>query len=118
MISSPASFSVALLQYNGGNMTSNKLLMPMRKLLDAANETVTSESTAQWTPSWYDLVKNIPLYGSPGETQSTRASRFIPRRAMKDTQLLARTFEAIMTPDCLSGVCIPFMRLLLKSGMS
>jgi FAD/FMN-containing dehydrogenase len=107
--SSPISFSVALMQYNGGNKSSDTLLMPMQEILRAANTTVSSQFTAQWTPSWYDLVKNIPLYGSTGAAHSTRASRFIPRRAMKDTQLLARTLESIMDPDSLSGVCITFL---------
>jgi FAD/FMN-containing dehydrogenase len=116
--SSPISFSVALMQYNGGNKSSDTLLMPMQEILRAANTTVSSQFTAQWTPSWYDLVKNIPLYGSTGAAHSTRASRFIPRRAMKDTQLLARTLESIMAPDSLSGVCITLLWILRKSRVT
>ncbi|CAG8897608.1 unnamed protein product [Penicillium egyptiacum] len=101
--SSPMSFNVALLQYNAGNKTSDTLLIPMRKLLSAANATVSANFTEQWASSWYDLVKNIPLYGSTGKVHSTRSSRFIPRRAMKDTESLAKALEAIMAPDSLSG---------------
>ncbi|KAJ5681032.1 hypothetical protein N7536_012171 [Penicillium majusculum] len=103
MSSSPMSFTVALLQYNTGNKTSDTLLRPMRKILKEANATASSQFTKQWAPSWYDLVKDIPLYGGTGKVHSTRSSRFIPRRAMKDTQLLARTLDAIMAPDALSG---------------
>ncbi|KAJ5593364.1 hypothetical protein N7537_010268 [Penicillium hordei] len=107
--SSPMSFNVALLQYNTGNKTSDTLLAPMRKILREASATASSQFTKQWASSWYDLVKNIPLYGSTGKVHSTRSSRFIPRREMKDTQSLAKALDAIMAPDSLSrrGVSDP-----------
>jgi FAD/FMN-containing dehydrogenases len=107
--SSPMSFNVALLQYNTGKKTSDTLLAPMQKFLREASATASSQFTEQWASSWYDLVKNIPLYGSTGKVHSTRSSRFIPRRAMKDTQSLAKALDAIMAPDSLSRVCTAFI---------
>ncbi|KAL3480825.1 hypothetical protein BJX99DRAFT_254158 [Aspergillus californicus] len=101
--SSPMPFNVAFLQYNAGNKTSSTLLAPIQIILRAASGTASSHFTEQWSSSWYDLVKDIPHYSSTGKMHSTRASQFLPRRAMNNKQLLARSLEAIMAPDSLSG---------------
>ena len=107
---SRSAFSVALLQYNAGNQTNDGLLMPLRKMLKSANSTVSSQFTSQWAPTWYDLVKDIPLYGSTGKTHSARTSRFLSRQTVQDTQSLAKALEAISEPDSLTGVSIVFIK--------
>lgn len=106
MSGAPMAFNVALLEYNTMHNTSEANLMPIREILEAADATVSFNINKKWAASWYDLIKDMPLYGSTGTRHSTRASRFVPKRAVQDTELLAKTLEAIAAPDLHSPVCI------------
>ncbi|KAE8360448.1 hypothetical protein BDV27DRAFT_148700 [Aspergillus caelatus] len=86
----------ALLLYDAKNGTAEELLTPMRRFFDASNATATSSLTPLVTLPWYELVEMMPTTESVGTKQSVRASRFIPRRVVKDNiELFAETLEAI-----------------------
>ncbi|KAF4219238.1 hypothetical protein CNMCM6805_006951 [Aspergillus fumigatiaffinis] len=108
MSGAPMAFTLALFEYNTANSTSEAILKPLLEILEAANATATFTTSRLWIPSWYDFVKNVPLFGSTGKMHDIRASRFIPERAVGDTELLARTLEAIAAPSPdLPGVTNP-----------
>ncbi|KAI9933667.1 hypothetical protein MW887_008140 [Aspergillus wentii] len=96
------SFTISLLLYNTTNSTTQRIISPLRKMLSAANATATFAITSQSVPKWYDLVKNLPNIESVGTTQGIRTSRFIPRRAVEDVDLLAEMLER-STEKGLSG---------------
>lgn len=86
----------ALLIYDAQNGTVANLLAPMRRFFDASNATATSSLTPLVTLPWYELVEMMPTTESVGTKQSVRASRFIPRKVVKDDiELFAETLEAI-----------------------
>ncbi|KAE8331920.1 hypothetical protein BDV39DRAFT_167817 [Aspergillus sergii] len=86
----------ALLIYDAKNGTVENLLAPMRRFFDASNTTATSSLTPLVTLPWYELVAMMPTTESVGTKQSVRASRFIPRKVVKDNiELFAETLEAI-----------------------
>ncbi|KAB8069122.1 hypothetical protein BDV29DRAFT_161738 [Aspergillus leporis] len=108
MSGAPMAFSLALFEYNTVNGTSEAILKPLLEILEAANATATFKTSWLWKASWYDFVKTMPLFGSTGEMHATRASRFIPERAVEDIELLAGTLEAIAAPSPdLPGVTVP-----------
>ncbi|KAL4898509.1 hypothetical protein BDV59DRAFT_190246 [Aspergillus ambiguus] len=108
MAGAPMTFSLALFEYNTANSKSEAVLKPLLEILDAASATATFKTSKLWKPSWYDFMKTLPLLGSTGEMHNTRASRFIPKRAVGDIDLLAKTLETIAMPSAdLPGVTNP-----------
>ncbi|KAJ9483432.1 hypothetical protein VN97_g9974 [Penicillium thymicola] len=108
MSGAPMTFSLSLFEYNTMNGTSEAILKPLLEILEAANATATFKTSSLWEPSWYDFIKTVPSFGSTGKMHSTRASRFIPERAVEDIELLAVTLEAIAAPSPdLPGVTVP-----------
>ncbi|KAB8279118.1 hypothetical protein BDV30DRAFT_222328 [Aspergillus minisclerotigenes] len=100
MSGSPKSFVVTLLQYNEPNTTSTKrLLEPLLELLNAANSSATHSLAMKWVPSWYTLLKNVPMSGSTGSSHSVTASRLIPRRSLENADLLAQVLETVASPN-------------------
>lgn len=98
MTGSPMEFSGALLLYNQTNSTSEELLKPLQRFYDAANASSDSTVTVAPPMPWYSLVSSFPSFESVGTTKSVRASRFIPRRALENIELLAETLEIIASP--------------------
>lgn len=109
MSSSPQlNMNGALLLYNAKNGTAERLLCPFQNFLKAQETIVTSLVAPMMTLPLYDVVQMMPVVESVGKTQGVRASRFIPRRAVKeDVELLADTFEVIMSRNNSVGVSSP-----------
>ncbi|RDK43383.1 FAD/FMN-containing dehydrogenase [Aspergillus phoenicis ATCC 13157] len=110
MSSSPQlNLNGALLLYNAKNGTAERLVRPFQNFLKT-QETIASSTVApMMTLPFYDVVQMMPAIETVGKTQGVRASRFIPRRAVKeDVELLADTLEAIMSrKDSVDGVSAP-----------
>lgn len=99
MSSSPQlAMNGALLLYNAKNGTAERLLRPFQNYLKTEETIATSTVAPMMTLPFYDVVQIMPAIESVGSTQGVRASRFIPRRAVKeDVGLLADTLETIMS---------------------
>ena len=113
MSSSPQlNLNGALLLYNAKNGTAERLVRPFQNFLKT-QETIASSTVApMMTLPFYDVVQMMPAIETVGKTQGVRASRFIPRRAVKeDVELLADTLEAIMSRKDSVDVSNPPMTL-------
>ncbi|GKZ16856.1 hypothetical protein AbraIFM66951_006348 [Aspergillus brasiliensis] len=110
MSSSPQlAMNGALLLYNAKNGTAERLLRPFQNYLKTEETIATSTVAPMMTLPFYDVVQIMPAIESVGSTQGVRASRFIPRRAVKeDVGLLADTLETIMSRNgSIDGVSVP-----------
>lgn len=75
-----------------------EIIRPLRDKLAQENSTVQAAISSSWVASWYEakhVLKDLPCPESVGTKRPVRASRLIPRRAIEDTDLLARTLERI-----------------------
>ncbi|KAF7173040.1 hypothetical protein CNMCM5623_005141 [Aspergillus felis] len=95
MSGSQLGISGSLMKYNVANGTADNLLGGLKRLLDSESGIASSSLMTQWIHSWYDLIKIFPVFESVGTQHSSRASRFIPRRALNDTDMLAKTLKKI-----------------------
>lgn len=113
MSSSPQlNMNGALLLYNAKNGTAERLLRPFQNFLKTQEAIATSMVAPMMTLPFYDVVQMMPVVESTGKTQGVRASRFIPRRAvMEDVELLADTFEVIMSRNNSVNVSSSHFRL-------
>lgn len=95
----PINFHDTIFVYNVGSAKeARELIQPLEKTLNEANSTVETRISELWTKSWYELIEKLgPLADSSnvGTKRSIRASRLIPRRAIENTALFARTLEEI-----------------------
>lgn len=99
-MSSPHTFSGSFLLFDARNGTMEELISPLSEMLNSENDTVSARFTDTWVPSWWDLVKSMPVIENIGTERSIRSSRFIPRRAFQqDLDRLARTLERIGPKD-------------------
>ncbi|KAJ5681673.1 uncharacterized protein N7477_001613 [Penicillium maclennaniae] len=93
---SPYSFQYTMFQPNTTNTSSiDRLIGPLTKHVQKHNETVQYSSFTNLLPTWYAIEKIAPVGGDAGLNRGVRATRLIPRRAVEDTDSLAKTFEII-----------------------
>ncbi|KAJ5425253.1 hypothetical protein N7465_000323, partial [Penicillium sp. CMV-2018d] len=92
----PFHFGHAMFQYNTSSAESaDQEMLPLKKLLDHRNGTVSSNITKFHAASWYNLTKIFPQVEHTGTSRSARTSRLIPRRAIEDTRGFAYILEKI-----------------------
>jgi hypothetical protein len=96
----PYSFQYTMFQLNTTNTISiDHLTSPLQKRLEGFNESVESSLFSIWMPSWYAIEKLYPVGGDAGVTRGVRASRLLPRKAIEDIDMLAKTLEIVGTRD-------------------
>lgn len=97
---SPHSFQYTMFQFNTTDTASIKhLIAPLEQFVQMHNQTVESSSMSSWLPVWFSIEKLLEPRGDAGSKRGARASRLLPRKAVQDTALLARTFEMIGERD-------------------
>lgn len=96
----PYSFQYTMFQFNTTNTSSiDRLIEPLTKHLQRNNDTVKSSSFTSWVPIWYLIEKIAPVGDDAGLTRGARATRLLPRKAVQDTDSLAKMFEIIGERD-------------------
>jgi hypothetical protein len=92
----PYSFQYTMFQFNTTNTSSiDRLISPLTKHLRNYNESVESSSFTSWLPAWYDIEKMLQSGGDASVRRGSRATRLLPRKAVEDTNLLAKTLEIV-----------------------
>jgi hypothetical protein len=92
----PYSFQYTMFQLDSTNTSSiDQLITPLKKHLGTYNSSVESSSFTSWMPSWYSIEKLYPTGGDAGTTRGVRASRLLTRKAVEDTEMLAKTLEIV-----------------------
>jgi hypothetical protein len=92
----PYSFQYTMFQPNTTNTSSiDRLIAPLKKHLDAHNENVKSSSFTNWMPEWVSIEKLYPTGNDAGTSRGVRATRLLPRKAVEDTDMLAKTLRHI-----------------------
>ncbi|KAJ6039271.1 uncharacterized protein N7446_014019 [Penicillium canescens] len=106
----PYSFQYTMFQLNSTNTSSiDQFITPLKKHLGTYNGSVESSSFTSWMPSWYSIEKLYPTGGNAGTTRGVRASRLLTRKAVEDTEMLAKTLEIVASrgKDSPDGVSSP-----------
>jgi hypothetical protein len=93
----PYSFQYTMFQPNITTSSIDRLIMPLKMHLDAYNRSIESSSFTSWIPSWYFIEELYPTGGDAGTTRAARATRLLPKKAVEDTDMLAKTFEVLGT---------------------
>ncbi|KAJ6012574.1 hypothetical protein N7522_002929 [Penicillium canescens] len=105
----PYGFQYTMFQLGSTNTSSiDQLITPLKKYLGTYNGSVESSSFTSWMPSWYSIEKLYPTSGDAGKTRGVRASRLLTRKAVEDTEMLAKTLEIValrskVSPDGVSS---------------
>ncbi|KAF3386909.1 putative FAD-linked oxidoreductase [Penicillium rolfsii] len=109
---SPYSFQYTMFQLNTTNTTSiDRLISPLTRKLQTHNQSIESSSFTTWLSSWTDVEKITPSGNDAGVSRGSRATRLLPREAVKDTDFFARTLEIVgpqahVQKDGISGLSI------------
>jgi hypothetical protein len=92
----PYSFQYTMFQLNTTNTSSiSRMIGPLTKHVLRHNESVESSILSSWLPVWYTIEKIAPSGGDAGINRGARATRLLPRKAVEDTDSLAKTLEII-----------------------
>lgn len=92
----PYNFQYTMFQPNTTDVSAIELLIaPLRRRLETYNETVDYSLFTTWMPVWYSIEKLYPTGNDAGVNRGLSISRLLPRKAIQDTEIFAKTLSII-----------------------